>query len=114
MLVDVLHHTDDPGVLLTEAARVARHAVLIKDHRTARPAAIPTLRFLDWMGNRAHGVPLPYNYWSEERWRAEWAERDLAVERFETRLGIYPWPAHWLFETGLHFVARLRPTAAHS
>ena len=23
--------------------------------------------------------------------------------------GLYPWPASWLFESGLHFVARLRP-----
>jgi SAM-dependent methyltransferase len=112
MLVDVLHHTDDPGVLLAEAARVARHAVLLKDHRTARPLALPTLRLMDWVGNRAHGVPLPYNYWSEERWRAAWQEHELTVEAFRTRLGLYPWPADWLFESGLHFVARLRPATA--
>lgn len=112
MMVDVLHHTDDPGELLSEAARVSRHAVLLKDHRTARPLALPTLRFMDWVGNRAHDVPLPYNYWSEDRWRAAWQERDLAVERFETHLGLYPWPANWLFESGLHFVARLRPGLA--
>lgn len=104
---DVLHHTDDPRILLAEARRVARRAVLLKDHRTARPLARLTLRVMDWVGNRPHGVALPYNYWSEARWRRAWSELGLSVESFETRLGLYPAPAHWLFESGLHFVARL-------
>ncbi len=112
MLVDVLHHTDDPTVLLGEAARVARRAVLLKDHLADRPLAVPTLRFMDWMGNRAHDVPLPGNYWSDARWRDAWARLGLEAERVETSLGLYPWPARWLFETGLHFVARLRPTGS--
>lgn len=32
MLVDVLHHTDDPMFLLAEAARIASRAIVIKDH----------------------------------------------------------------------------------
>jgi len=107
MLVDVLHHSDDARVLLREARRVARHAILLKDHRTARPLAHITLRVMDWIGNKPHGVALPYNYWSEAQWRRVWDELDLRVEAFETRLGLYPGPARLLFETGLHFVARL-------
>jgi SAM-dependent methyltransferase len=109
LLVDVLHHTDDPLELLREAARVARRAVVIKDHRTARPLARLTLRFMDEVGNRRHGVALPCNYWDDDRWRAAWNELHLTVEYRETRLGLYPRPAKWLFEDGLHFLARLRP-----
>ena len=109
MLVDVLHHADDPLALLGEAARVARHAVIIKDHRLSRPGAKTVLRFMDWVGNRAHGASLPYDYWSEATWRAAWERLRLSVEHYETRLGLYPGPARWLFESGLHFVARLGP-----
>ena len=32
MFVDVLHHTDDPTILLREAKRVSRGSVVLKDH----------------------------------------------------------------------------------
>ena len=81
MLVDVLHHTDDARVLLREAGRVARRAVLLKDHRTARLLARATLRVMDWVGNKPHGVVLPYNYWSEARWRQAWQEQDATAAK---------------------------------
>lgn len=109
LLVDVLHHADDPLALLAEAVRVARRSVVIKDHRQSRPAARATLRLMDWVGNRAHGVALPYNYWTMPQWHAAWRQLGLTPAHLQTRLGMYPWPASWLFETGLHFLARLAP-----
>ncbi|MEE8469463.1 MAG: class I SAM-dependent methyltransferase [Planctomycetota bacterium] len=109
LLVDVLHHTDDPMLMLEEARRVARRAIIIKDHRLSRPFAATSLRFMDWVGNRPHGVSLPYNYWSESQWRRAWEALGLQVDHYETRLGLYPWAARWLFEAGLHFVVRLVP-----
>ncbi len=110
MLVDVLHHTDDPNVLIAEAARVAKQAVIIKDHRTSRPAARLTLRLMDWIGNKPHHVALPYHYWSMAQWRQGWARAGLHVAGQQTRLGLYPWPASWLFERGLHLLVKLRLT----
>ena len=49
LMVDVLHHTDDPLVLLRESVRVARSAVLIKDHLRDGFAAHLTLRGMDWV-----------------------------------------------------------------
>jgi SAM-dependent methyltransferase len=107
MFVDVLHHTPDPMVLLREAVRVARRAVIIKDHRMSCIGAGVRLRFMDWVGNRPHGVVLPYNYWPEGRWQAAWDELGLEVKHYQTDLALYPKPTRWLFETGLHFLAGL-------
>lgn len=107
LFVDVLHHAESPRALLAEGRRVARRAVVIKDHRLDGPLAGPTLRFMDRVGNARHGVALPYNYWSERQWRRAWAELALEVESFTRDVGLYAWPARLLFDRGLHFVAKL-------
>jgi len=114
---DVLHHTEDPGVLLREAHRVARRCVLIKDHFREGLAAYQRLRLMDWVGNARFGVALPYNYWSESQWQQAWREVGLEPEESVTRLGLYPPPANWIFGGRLHFVARLAkavPNATHN
>lgn len=105
--VDVLHHTDDPSRLLAEAARVARQCVVLKDHTQEGVLAGPTLRFMDRVGNARHGVVLPYNYWSEQRWIEAFGRLGLTVRTWERDLGLYPWWANWAFGRSLHFVARL-------
>ena len=109
MFIDVLHHTDDPTVLLAEALRVASRAVVIKDHFCDGFAARITLSFMDWVGNAHHGVRLPYNYWPEHRWRAALESLGARVESWQTRLALYPFPASLLFDRSLHFVARIAP-----
>ncbi len=108
MFVDVLHHADDIDALMGEAVRVARQAVVIKDHKLAGFAASKTLRFMDWVGNHRHGVSLPYNYLSPAEWRELWQRWNLEIDERVDHLGLYPWPASILFERGLHFAARLR------
>ena len=109
-IVDVLHHTDDPVVVLKEAARVARKGVVIKDHLLEGFLAGPTLRFMDWVGNRGHNVVLPYNYLSRREWQNGFAASRLTVQSNQERLGLYPAPFSWLFDRSLHFVALLEPT----
>jgi SAM-dependent methyltransferase len=107
MFVDVLHHTEDPEVLLREAKRVARQGLVLKDHTCDGFLAGSTLRFMDWVGNAHHGVDLPYNYWPERRWREAVDQLGLIAVHWQSRLGLYPWPAGWLFDRSLHFIARL-------
>lgn len=107
LLVDVLHHTDEPAALLREAARVARDAVVVKDHLVQGLLARPTLRFMDRVGNARHGVRLPYNYLTRREWDEAFAIAGLRVDAWVAQLGLYPAPASWLFDRGLHFAARL-------
>jgi SAM-dependent methyltransferase len=109
LFVDVLHHATDQMALLGEARRVARQAVIIKDHLCDGFLARPSLRFMDAVGNRRHGVALPYSYWSSGEWQRAFAEVGLEPEVEIRQLGLYPFPASLLFDRGLHFVARLRP-----
>ena len=110
MFVDVLHHTAEPMVLLREASRVARRAIIIKDHTRDGLLAGPTLRMMDWVGNARHGVVLPYHYWPAARWTRAFEELAWRVATLEKTLQLYPWPASYFFDRSLHFVARLEKT----
>ena len=107
MFVDVLHHTEDPLVLLREAARVARRAILLKDHTREGWLAGETLRLMDYAGNAQHGVALPYNYWTKREWDEAIGALGAGVGEWRGSLGLYPPPASWLFDRSLHFIARL-------
>jgi SAM-dependent methyltransferase len=108
MLVDVLHHADDPHGLLAEAVRVSRLGLALKDVTPLGPLSDFTLRFMDWVGNARHDVPLPYDFWTQAQWRAAFAQLDLRVEELRRRIGLYPFPASLVFEKRMHFIARLR------
>jgi SAM-dependent methyltransferase len=106
LFIDVLHHTDDPVVLLREAARVSRY-LLLKDHTRDGFLAGPTLRFMDGVGNARHGVSIAANYWTEKRWRDTFAELGLTVNFWTDKVPLYPWWGSWIFGRSLHFVASL-------
>jgi SAM-dependent methyltransferase len=112
-ILDVLHHTDDPRLLLRESARVARRIVIVKDHLREGLLADATLRLMDAVGNARHGVPLPYNFWTELEWRCAFAEVGLRPITFERRLGIYALPLSWMFDRGLHCLVQLVPEVNH-
>jgi SAM-dependent methyltransferase len=105
MLVDVLHHAEDPQRLLRECARVAP-VVVVKDHLADGPFAAPTLRLMDRVGNARHGVALRYAYWRRGQWTAAIRQAGLRESAFTTNVPLYPPPLSWVFGRGLHFVAR--------
>jgi len=107
LFVDVLHHTPDIGPLLGEARRVSRRHLLVKDHVWKTRFDFRTLMFMDWIGNRAHGVRLPYHFQREEDWRRLFRRAGLRERVVLGSLGLYPFPASFLFDRGLHFIALL-------
>jgi SAM-dependent methyltransferase len=111
-IVDVLHHTDDATVVLSEASRVARSGVVIKDHLREGWLAQATLAFMDWCGNFGDGVPLPYNFLSRAEWQGAFFKSKLQSLMTKEKLDIYLPPARWLFDRQLHFVSFLEPRTA--
>jgi SAM-dependent methyltransferase len=104
LLIDVVHHADDPASLLSEAVRVSRGGLIIKDHYRQGLLAQQTLRFMDNVHNKRYGVALPYHYWTPGRWSKELKKLDLTTNSIETRINLYPWWADWVFGRGLHFI----------
>jgi 2-polyprenyl-3-methyl-5-hydroxy-6-metoxy-1,4-benzoquinol methylase len=70
LMVDMLHHTQDPQAMLTEAARVARHYVLVKDHYWNTAKDFTRLKCADYIGNQPYGIQLPYNFLTDANWMA--------------------------------------------
>lgn len=107
MFIDAIHHARDPVALLSEGARVAARAILVKDHKLVGPLAGPTLAAMDRISNLRHRIGLPYEYWTPERWERAFADLGLRVEEWRERLELYPWWSRFVFERQLHFAARL-------
>lgn len=107
LFVDTLHHAAEPMRLLREAVRVARQAIVIKDHACDGLLAGVTLRFMDRVSNRRFHVATPGTYWPKRRWFEVFEELGLRLTNWRQRLGLYPWPANYVFDRSLHFIARL-------
>lgn len=108
MIVDVLHHTDDPAHVLGECLRVSRGVVVVKDHFQENPLEHLVLRGMDWVGNKGHGVRLPYNYFTRRAWAAA-LQKIGARERLRREVvpGLYPQPFQSLIGRRIQFVARI-------
>lgn len=107
MFVDVLHHATDPVAVLREAVRVSRRFILIKDHLCENRFDWWTLKFMDWMGNRPHGVAMTYDYKSRSEWRRIFDSCGLKVVTWNGHIRIHAFPLNLLFGRGLHVVTLL-------
>ena len=107
IIVDVLHHTDDPLGVLSECFRVCKGGVIIKDHLCETGYQRRLLEVMDWVGNRGHDVRLPYNYLRRDQWYSYFSALHANVVKWEEDLRLYPQPLELIFGGSLHFVARL-------
>ncbi|MGE0704130.1 MAG: class I SAM-dependent methyltransferase [Vicinamibacterales bacterium] len=106
LLCDVLHHADRPVNLMLEAARVAKHTIVIKDHSVEGPLARITLKAMDVVGNGPHGVALPFNYMTPAEWRDAYRATGLEIREIRRELKLYPPWLDLFLGRSLHFVAR--------
>jgi SAM-dependent methyltransferase len=114
MAVDVLHHADDQRALLSEMLRVARRAVLLKDHLCENAFDRWLLLKMDGVGNDRHGVAVPGNYLSRTLWQELFDESGGSVESFRDKVRLYPWPLSMIFGRRLHCLCAVRPATAVS
>lgn len=88
LLVDVLHHIENPGELLRECLRVAKKKILIKDHLCEGKGDFLRLKLMDWVGNVDKGVSLPYHYLSLKQWKNLFDECGIQKFSFQ-QVGLY-------------------------
>jgi len=112
MLVDVLHHADDPAGVLRECCRASRCFVLIKDHFCESWWDGIWLRMMDWGGNRAEGINMSYGYLSRSEWERIFKEVGLVPDSSRYSLGLFPPPFSFIFEGRLHFITKLSLSGA--
>lgn len=107
MIVDVLHHCQNPEAVLKECGRVSKRWVLVKDHVSDGLFDRLRLRFMDWVGNRAHGVVLPYNYLSTKQWDMAFNYAGLRKASSVNNIMLYPYILDHLFGKKLHCMCLL-------
>jgi hypothetical protein len=93
---------------------VSRSFILIKDHLNESLLDSWTLRFMDWVGNRPHGVRLTYNYQSRGQWSSHFSECGLQEASWTTQIPLYARPFNLVVGRGLHFVSLLRKSSKRS
>ncbi|MGF1541202.1 MAG: class I SAM-dependent methyltransferase [Pleurocapsa sp.] len=84
LIVDVLHHTNNPGQVLQEAKRVSRQNILLKDHYWSNEKDFTRLKYADYIGNNPYGIPLPYNFLTQPEWQNLIEECQLSIVECKT------------------------------
>jgi len=103
ILADVLHHDAHPERLLTEAVRVSKRIVIIKDHLREGLLAQQRISLLDWAANAGYQVPCTYRYNNLKEWRSLIGRASSSVIEERTSLDIYPPVFNQLLGKGLHY-----------
>lgn len=107
MIIDVLHHVDEPALLMKELARVCSSTIIIKDHIKSGPFSYVKLRLMDYVGNAHYHVRLPYNYLTKKEWKGLFQDNRLTILNCKTNLNLYSGIFHLFFDRNLHFIAKL-------
>jgi ubiquinone/menaquinone biosynthesis C-methylase UbiE len=108
LLIDVLHHTHDPSLLLNEAVRVTKKQILIKDHLKSGLISETLLRMMDYAGNAHHGVTITYKYLTWEEWNNLFDQSGLKKSEIIRKLQLYSIPLTFLFDSNLHLFMNLQ------
>lgn len=108
MIIDVLHHTENPDEVFKEIVRVTKNYIIIKDHFLHGFISYIKLKMMDYVGNKHYSVDLPYNYLTPKQWKKLFNENNLKVVYCKKDLNLYKGLLHILFDSNLHFIIVLK------
>jgi SAM-dependent methyltransferase len=108
ILADVLHHEEQKDFLLSEAARVSKRVLVVKDHKPEGFLGFWRVCFLDWAANNPYEVKCLYRYHTREEWRVMFEEHGLIPISEETSLDLYPPLFNFLFGRRLQYFVVLQ------
>lgn len=80
LLVFVLHHTQDPSVLLGEALRVSRHGVVVVENHVEGRLRQAVTRMVDSIPHFQYGVPICYRAMPLADWQVFFSSLGTAPE----------------------------------
>lgn len=108
MTIDVIHHTDDPKVIVKELVRVSSKYIIIKDHVKSGVISYIKLRAMDYVGNSHYHVRCPYNYQTWKQWKEIFDMNGLEIVKLERNLNLYKGIFHLVFDGKMQFIALLK------
>ena len=107
LLINVLHHADEPAIVLSEAARVAFRGIIVKDHFANTRLDFYTLVAMERIGNAFIDINQPYNFLSEKQWHNLFQALGLKTEIIRKRFVCYNAIIDLFFGRNLHFIAKV-------
>jgi SAM-dependent methyltransferase len=105
LLSDVLHHAAEPAALLREGLRVARRALVLKDHFCFGYLSGKVLTWMDRVGNASSGVEVTGRYLSPQEWVALVGAAGGRIAELRWPLRIHDLPWRVLTRSELQFAA---------
>ncbi|MDQ3197723.1 MAG: class I SAM-dependent methyltransferase [Verrucomicrobiota bacterium] len=105
VVADVLHHEEQPDVLLRECVRVSRRTLIIKDHQLCGPLAKARVSLIDWAANAPYGVKCLYRYHRPQEWDAILRDLQLDADPVYRSIDLYPAGVNFLFGGQLQYLA---------